>query len=65
MKKWRFAGERLGVLCTDLGKLIFGSLVLGTTLKGEVNPYQLFAGGIISAVFMLVAGLVFSVLAKE
>ena len=38
-----------GKLVTDFTKLIFGSLVLGSVIKGEIPPYMLLTGGIIAS----------------
>ena len=38
-----------GKLITDFTKLIFGSLVLGSVIKGEIPPYMLLSGGIIAS----------------
>jgi len=39
----------LGKLVTDFTKLVFGSLVLGSVIKGEIPPYMLLTGGIIAS----------------
>ena len=38
-----------GKLVTDFTKLCFGSLVLGSVIKGEIPPYMLLTGGIIAS----------------
>jgi hypothetical protein len=44
-KKWKQLSTTLGNLFMDLGKLIFGSLILGSVLKGGVDPFQTFIFG--------------------
>jgi hypothetical protein len=46
-RKWLFFVETLGKICFDLGKLVFGSLVLGVMIRGTIDQSMLFVGGLI------------------
>jgi len=41
--------HNFGKFITDITKLCFGSLVLGSVIKGEIPPYMLLTGGIIAS----------------
>jgi hypothetical protein len=64
-KKWLFAGESVGKMLFDLGKLVFGSLVLGTMLRGSIDQSRLFIGGVIATGLLLVIGLMLVIITKE
>jgi hypothetical protein len=55
--------ENLGKLLLDVGKLTFGSFILGGVLRGEVPQYIVLIAGTSVSVACFVAGLVFT--AKE
>jgi hypothetical protein len=44
-KQWKRLSRTIGNVFVDLGKLAFGSLMLGSILKGEVDLFQLFIFG--------------------
>jgi len=46
-----------GKLIIDVTKLCFGSLVLGSVIKGEIPPYMLLTGGIIASAIGAVIGI--------
>jgi hypothetical protein len=55
----------LGKIFIDLGKLTFGSFILGGILRGEVGQFTiLLAGGIITIIFIAL-GLLLSAKNKE
>jgi hypothetical protein len=57
--------ENLGKIFIDMGKLTFGSFILGGILRGEVGQFTiLLAGGIITIIFIVV-GLWLSARKKE
>jgi hypothetical protein len=63
--KLRFLFQNFGKLVLDATKLCFGSLVLGTVIKGEIpQDFLLFIGIIVSAVGA-VGGLLIVTLTKE
>jgi len=49
--------ENAGKLLVDLGKLIFGAIVLGGILRGELPQVILLMGGFIAAVLTCAVGL--------
>ena len=49
--------ENAGKLLVDLGKLIFGAIVLGSILQGELPRVILTIGGFIVAILTCAAGL--------
>ena len=58
-KKLRRFFLNFGKLILDISKLSFGSLVLGTVIKGDIPPATLLAAGIlvsgVGAIFGLIA----------
>jgi hypothetical protein len=44
-KKWKQLSSTLGNVFVDLGKLAFGSLMLGSILKGGIDPFRTFVFG--------------------
>jgi hypothetical protein len=54
-----------GKLVIDATKLCFGSLVLGSVIKGEIPPYMLLTGGIIASAVGAVIGLTIVSLCEE
>jgi len=50
-------GKNAGQVLINLGQLVFGSLVLGTTIKGAVDQYLLLGVGVISAILLLIFGI--------
>jgi len=55
----------LGRLLLDATKLCFGSLVLGTVIKGEIPPYMLLTGGIIASAACALGGIILVTLCEE
>jgi len=55
----------LGRLILDATKLCFGSLVLGTVIKGEIPPYMLLTGGIIASAAGALGGIIIITLCEE
>jgi hypothetical protein len=56
-KKWKQTVTALGNLFIDLGKLAFGSLILGSVLRGNVDPFQLFIFGAAVTVSLFAVGI--------
>jgi hypothetical protein len=54
-----------GKLVIDATKLCFGSLVLGSVIKGEIPPYMLLSGGIIASAVGAIIGLTIVSLCEE
>jgi len=54
-----------GKLIIDVTKLCFGSLVLGSVIKGEIPPYVLLTGGIIASAFGAVIGITLVTIFEE
>ncbi|MDR1421147.1 MAG: hypothetical protein LBI86_12300 [Treponema sp.] len=64
-KKWKQLPKTIGNLFIDLGKLSFGSLMLGSILKGSLDPFQTFVFGASVATILFVAGIWFTTLTGE
>jgi hypothetical protein len=64
-KKWTQLSKTFGNLFVDLGKLTFGSLILGSILKGGIDPFQTFAVGSGIAMISFVAGVWFISMCEE
>ena len=58
-------GATIGTVCVDLGKLSFGSLILGAVLRGSLNPLQILLFGAGIAVVLFTVGITLIVLNKE
>jgi len=54
-----------GKLVLDAAKLCFGSLVLGTVIKGEIPPYMLLTGGIIASAAGALGGIIVVTICEE
>jgi len=54
-----------GKVSIDLGKLIFGSLVLGTTIKGSLDQYVLLASGLAATAVFIVLGIWLTNMTRE
>jgi len=57
-KNWSHLYTTLGTILVDLGKLAFGSLILGSILRGGFDPFQTFIVGAVSAILLFVLGVV-------
>jgi hypothetical protein len=64
-KKWKQLPKTIGNLFVDLGKLSFGSLMLGSILKGSLDPFQTFVFGASIAAILFVVGIWFTTLSEE
>jgi len=57
--------EDAGKLLLDVGKLIFGSIFLGSILRGEIPRIILAAGGFVIAVSLCIIGLLIGTKEKK
>ena len=64
-KKWNQLLNAISNGFFDLGKLTFGSLILGSVLRGGLDPFQVFAFGAGTAIFLFVAGALFINISEE
>jgi hypothetical protein len=64
-KKWNHLSATIGTLFIDMGKLSFGSLMLGSILKGDVDLFQLFIFGAATAMVLFAVGVWFVSMSKE
>jgi hypothetical protein len=55
----------IGTIAVDLGKLAFGSLILGSILHGGFNPFRTFIVGVVIAIALFVAGVTLILKSKE
>jgi hypothetical protein len=55
--------ENIGKVLINLGQLMFGTLFLGSVLRGGMSQYILMIGGFAGAIILIVIGLIAS--AKE
>jgi uncharacterized membrane protein YraQ (UPF0718 family) len=55
----------VGKLMIDVTKLCFGSLVLGSVIKGEIPPDMLLTGGIIASAVGAIIGITIVSLSEE
>ena len=64
-KNWNQVSKTIGTILIDLGKLSFGSLILGSVLMGGFDPIQTFIFGAALVVIFFVVGIIFAGRAKE
>jgi hypothetical protein len=64
-RSWKHLNTTIGTILVDLGKLSFGSLILGSILRGGFDPFQTFIGGTAIAIFLFVLGVVLILRGKE
>jgi hypothetical protein len=57
-KNWNQVRKTIGNIFVDLGKLSFGSLILGSVLRGGFDPFQTFIFGTILAIVLFIIGVV-------
>jgi hypothetical protein len=57
MKLNQKAVENIGKMCMDASKLAFGSLVLGTILKGDIDRMYILIAGTIAALLLAIIGI--------
>jgi putative Mn2+ efflux pump MntP len=55
--------ENIGKVLINLGQLMFGTLFLGSVLRGEMPQHIIMTAGIVGAIILIVIGLIAS--AKE
>ena len=55
----------IGTIMVDLGKLAFGSLILGSILHDGFDPVRTFIVGVAATVALFVTGVVFILKGKE
>jgi putative Mn2+ efflux pump MntP len=48
----------IGKVLINLGQVVFGTLFLGSVLRGEIPQYMMMVAGIIGAVMLLTIGIV-------
>nr|AGS52925.1 hypothetical protein [uncultured bacterium contig00019] len=53
--------ENIGKVFINLGQVVFGTLFLGGVLRGEIPHFIMIVAGGISAMLLLVFGIMFSV----
>ena len=63
--KWKKTWATIGSLMLDLGKLSFGSLILGSVLKGGLDPFQIFLLGAGVAMVLFTIGVLLVIKNKE
>jgi len=56
VKNWGKSRATVGGILVDLGKLSFGSLILGSVLRGGLDPFQTFMFGAAVAITFFVIG---------
>jgi hypothetical protein len=64
-KNLKQVAKTIGNLLIDLGKLAFGSLILGSILKGGFDPFQTFIFGSAVAIIFFVVGIIILANIKE
>jgi hypothetical protein len=57
--------EDAGKLLLDMGKLIFGSIFLGSILRGEIPQVILAISGFMAALALCIAGLLMGIKEKK
>jgi len=57
-KKENRTGKTIGTILIDLGKLSFGSLLLGSVLRGGFDPMQTFIMGAALAIIFFIIGII-------
>jgi hypothetical protein len=64
-KKWLYLSKTIGTVFVDLGKLAFGSLMLGSILKGGIDLFQTFVFGAGLAMIVFAVGIWFISMSEE
>ena len=64
-RNWKHLNATIGTILVDLGKLSFGSLILGSILRGGFDPFQTFIVGTGVALSLFVVGVVLIIRGKE
>jgi hypothetical protein len=65
IKNWKHLNTTVGTILVDLGKLSFGSLILGSVLRGGFDPFQTCIVGTGVALSLFVVGVVLILRGKE
>jgi len=65
VKNWKPIGTTIGTLLLDLGKLSFGGLLLGSILKGGLDPFNTFLLGGGLAIGFFIGGIIIIAINKE
>ena len=64
-KAWQRLSGTIGNLFIDIGKLLFGSLMLGSILKGDADLFRLFVFGAASSMILFTTGVWFVSMSRE
>jgi len=64
-KSWKKTKTTVGNIFIDLGKLSFGSLILGSILRGGIDPLQTFVFGTAVVTILFAVGVLFVNADKE
>jgi len=64
-KNWNQVSKTIGTIFIDLGKLSFGSLILGSVLRGGFDPLKTFIFGTAIAIIFFIVGVILLARAKE
>jgi hypothetical protein len=62
---WNQVRKTIGTIFVDMGKLAFGSLILGSVLRGGFDPFQTFIFGVILAIVLFIIGVLILAKIKE
>jgi hypothetical protein len=63
-KNWKKLFATIGSLLIDLGKLAFGSLILGSVLNGGIDPFKVFVFGAVVTVLFSATGIFFILMSE-
>ena len=63
--KWKRIWETTGKIFIDLGKLSFGSLILGSILKSDAKQFYIFAFGTFIALLLFITGIWFIFMSED
>ena len=64
-KNWNQVRKTIGTILIDLGKLSFGSLILGSVLRCGFDPLQTFIFGAALAIVFFIFGILVIAKTKE
>ena len=64
-KEWQRLSGTIGTIFIDMGKLSFGSLMLGSILKGDIDLFHMFIFGAATAMALFAVGVWFVSMGKE
>jgi len=57
--------DNAGKILIDLGKLVFGGIIIGGILRGSIPPVILMASGFVAAMIFFIIGLHWTVKEKQ